>query len=152
MDRKGYRHALLVTNLLVEDTHSILEQANQLRIAWPDIELSLIHVITKIPTFYFQVPSIIDIQDKLYMDAKHKIAQLGHTLNIAEDHQWVMIGSLEKEVLLMADKLNVDLIITGDVEDDLLPPIFGGSVVNRLIHRARCNVLCLHEKQNPTLN
>ncbi len=152
MDRNGYRHALLVTNLLPEDEASIVEQANSIRQAYFNIKLSLIHVITKIPTFYFQVPSIIDIQDKMFDEAKIKIANLASKLNISQHDQWVMIGSLEKEVLIMADKLNVDLIITGDSDDELLPPFLGGGVVNRLIHHAHCNVLCVHESDRATLN
>ncbi len=146
MERLGYRHALLVTNLLPDNEDSIVQQALALRDAWPMIKLTLVHVITKIPTFYFQVPSIIDIQDKLCDEAKHKLVKLGERLAIAETDQWVVTGSLEKEILHLAEKLKIDLIITGDAEDDILPPLFGGSAVNRLIHRAKCNVLCLHEQ------
>lgn len=151
MKTNGYHHALLVVNLLPEGQSGIITQALELKEAWPQIKFSLINVITKIPTHYFQVPSIIDVQGKLFEEAHGKLVRLAMQLSIAQDDQHLVEGtSLEKEVLRKAEELDVDLIITGDSDGDFIPSIFGGSVINRLIHHAHRNVLCLHQENVQT--
>jgi hypothetical protein len=107
------RKVLLVTNsvsdLEVQQIRQALEDnANQ---ANRQINLCLVHVIPSLPTCYFNIPSMVQLAEQYYEEAKRYLTTIGEALDIPKKDQWLITGRLKSEVLRLAGKLRCDFIL-----------------------------------------
>lgn len=106
------KQVLIVTNAITD------EEVSQIRDAFTsdytpkmDIKLSLVHVIPRLPTCYFNIPSMGVLIEKYYDEAKHSLTEVGKHLNIAKKDQWLISGKIRTEVLRLANKLGSSFIL-----------------------------------------
>lgn len=110
MDKR--KQVLIVTNAITD------EEVLQIRKAFSseyapkmDIKLSLVHVIPRLPTCYFNIPSMGILIEKYYEEAKHSLSQVGKYLDIAKKDQWLISGKIRTEVLRLANRLGSSFIL-----------------------------------------
>ena len=106
------KQVLIVTNAITD------EEVMQIRTAFSakfapdaDIKLSLVHVIPRLPTCYFNIPSMGMLIEKYYDEAKHSLTAVGKHLSIAKNDQWLISGKIRTEVLRLANKLGSSFIL-----------------------------------------
>lgn len=110
MDNRN--QVLIVTNAITEEEVNQIKQAfNQEANAKIDIKLSLVHVIPRLPTCYFNIPSMGILIEKYYDEAKESLTQVGTELNVAKKDQWLISGKIRTEVLRLANKLGSSFIL-----------------------------------------
>lgn len=110
MDKR--KQVLIVTNAITE------EEVMQIRKAFSsdfaskdDVKLSLVHVIPRLPTCYFNIPSMGMLIEKYYDEAKQSLNQVGKHLNVSNKDQWLISGKIRTEVLRLANKLGSSFIL-----------------------------------------
>lgn len=110
MDRR--KQVLIVTNAITEDEVSQIKKAfsseNSQKV---EIKLSLVHVIPRLPTCYFNIPSMGVLIEKYYDEAKQSLTQVGKHLSVAKKDQWLISGKIRTEVLRLANKLGSSFIL-----------------------------------------
>lgn len=106
------KQVLIVTNAITD------EEVNQIKQAFSaestptvDIKLSLVHVIPRLPTCYFNIPSMGILIEKYYDEAKESLTKVGEHLNVAKKDQWLISGKIRTEVLRLANKLGSSFIL-----------------------------------------
>ncbi len=109
------KQVLIVTNAITD------EEVVQIRDAFykeqkdnknnADIKLTLVHVIPRLPTCYFNIPTMGTLVEKYYDEAKHSLSQVGKHLGIAKKDQWLISGIIRTEVLKLANKLGSSFIL-----------------------------------------
>ena len=75
------------------------------------IQLTLVHVIPRLPTCYFSIPAMGILVEKYYDEAKNTLAQVGKHLQVARKDQWLISGGVRTEVLRLATKLGSSFIL-----------------------------------------
>jgi hypothetical protein len=108
MDRK--KQVLIVTNAITDEEVVQIKNAFNSEHA-AEIQLSLVHVIPRLPTCYFNIPSMGVLIEKYYDEAKESLCQVGGHLGIAKKDQWLISGKIRTEVLRLANKLNSSFIL-----------------------------------------
>ncbi|TAK76282.1 MAG: hypothetical protein EPO11_04450 [Gammaproteobacteria bacterium] len=115
MDKR--KQVLIVTNAITDDEVLHIRQAfsaeNEQKL---DVKLNLVHVIPRLPTCYFNIPSMGVLIEKYYDEAKQTLVQVGRLLNIAHKDQWLISGKIRTEVLRLANKLNSHFILASAKE------------------------------------
>lgn len=106
------KQVLIVTNAITDD------EVLQIRKAFNsefenkmNIRLSLVHVIPRLPTCYFNIPSMGVLVEKYYDEAKQSLTQVGKHLGVAKKDQWLISGKTRTEVLRLANKLGSNFIL-----------------------------------------
>src|SRR3984885_7279085 len=106
------KQVLIVTNAITEDEvlqiRKAFGQEYDQKIA---IKLSLVHVIPRLPTCYFNIPSMGMLIEKYYDEAKQSLSQVGKHLSVAKKDQWLISGKTRTEVLRLANKLGSNFIL-----------------------------------------
>ena len=108
------KNVLLVTNSatheeIIQVKNAFLDAAQQgLR-----VRLSLVHVIPNLPTCYFNIPSMAQLAEQYYSEAKQCLTSAGEILSIAKRDQWLITGRIKTEVLRLANKLGTQFILAG---------------------------------------
>lgn len=108
------KQVLIVTNAMTDNEVLQIKQAfNAEREAasLKDIKLSLVHVIPRLPTCYFNIPSMGILIEKYYDEAKLSLSQVGKHLGVAKKDQWLISGKTRTEVLRLATKLGSNFIL-----------------------------------------
>lgn len=108
------KQVLIVTNAITEDEVSQIKKAFNSECTYNsniDIKLSLVHVIPRLPTCYFNIPSMGMLVEKYYDEAKDSLSQVGRHLNVAKKDQWLISGKIRTEVLRLATKLESSFIL-----------------------------------------
>ncbi len=106
------KNVLLVTNSATEDEilqvkEAFLDAAKKgLR-----IRLSLVHVIPNLPTCYFNIPSMAQLAEQYYTEAKQSLNTAGDKLGVAKKDQWLISGRVKTEVFRLANKLKTHFIL-----------------------------------------
>lgn len=136
---KMYNHILLATDLDAENANEVPQKARALADVF-GAKLSLLHVVESIPNYGFI--GISELENKLIEEAKEHLAILGKTIQVAEEDQWIVMGSAKREILAAAAELKVDLIIIGSHSGMHLSDILG-STTNVVLHHANCDVLTI---------
>lgn len=106
------KRVLLVTNAATEEEMSLVKDSfmkasNQ----GLKIRLSLVHVIPNLPTCYFNIPSMAQLAEQYYSEAKQCLISAGDNLGIAKKDQWLITGRIKTEVLRLANKLGSHFIL-----------------------------------------
>lgn len=109
MDKR--KQVLIVTNAITDEEVLQIRQAFSSEQAPMGIKLSLVHVIPRLPTCYFNIPSMGILIEKYYDEAKQTLAQVGKHLTIAKKDQWLISGKIRTEVLRLANKLESSFIL-----------------------------------------
>ena len=110
MDKQ--KQVLIVTNAITEEEVSQIHRAFKEKNAHEsDIKLSLVHVIPRLPTCYFNIPSMSVLVEKYYDDAKQSLNLVGRHLGISKKDQWLISGKTRTEVLKLANKLGSSFIL-----------------------------------------
>lgn len=106
------KNVLIVTNAITDEEVMQIRQAFDSKMASnTDIKLSLVHVIPRLPTCYFNIPSMGMLIEKYYDEAKHSLSEVGKHLGIAKKDQWLISGKIRTEVLRLANKLGTSFIL-----------------------------------------
>lgn len=110
MEKK--KQVLIVTNAITD------EEVLQIKKAFSgdnapqvEIQLNLVHVIPRLPTCYFNIPSMGLLIEKYYDEAKQSLHQVGKHLEVAKKDQWLISGKIRTEVLRLANKLGSSFIL-----------------------------------------
>ena len=110
MEKK--KQVLIVTNAITDNEVLQIRKAFSSQDAsQADIRLSLVHVIPRLPTCYFNIPSMGLLVEKYYDEAKQSLTQVGKHLGIAKKDQWLISGKIRTEVLRLANKLDSSFIL-----------------------------------------
>jgi len=107
------KKVLLVTNSVSDLEVQQIRQALQDNEATENkpIELFLVHVIPSLPTCYFNIPSMVQLAEQYYEEAKRYLTTIGEALDVVKKDQWLITGRLRSEVLRLAGKLRCDFIL-----------------------------------------
>jgi len=104
-------------------------------------ELILVHVVEPIPAYaYPGFSGFAEVEVSIKDQAKQELAELGGKLGVKEENQFLEFGSTKHEVLEVAKKENVDLIVSGSHGKHGLALLLG-STANAILHGAECDVL-----------
>ncbi len=110
MDKQ--KQVLIVTNAITdEEVNQIYQAFNEKNPENSNIKLSLVHVIPRLPTCYFNIPSMAVLVDKYYDEAKQSLSSVGKLLGISKKDQWLISGKTRTEVLRLANKLGSSFIL-----------------------------------------
>lgn len=110
MDKR--KQVLIVTNSIQEDEVAQIRKAFSSEFAPSSgIKLTLVHVIPRLPTCYFNIPSMGMLIEKYYDEAKLSLTAVGERLGIAKNDQWLISGKTRTEVLRLANKLGSNFIL-----------------------------------------
>jgi hypothetical protein len=83
MERK---HVLLVTNAVTDtEVLQIKDSLFASQTVPVSIKLSLVHVVSTLPTSYLNIPSMITLADRYYQEARDNLARVGDCLNISKN-------------------------------------------------------------------
>lgn len=106
------KQVLIVTNAITDEELVQIQKAFSAEYASQmDIKLSLVHVIPRLPTCYFNIPSMGMLIEKYYEEAKESLSQVGKHLGVAKKDQWLISGKIRTEVLRLANKLSSSFIL-----------------------------------------
>lgn len=110
MDKR--KQVLIVTNAITDEEVLQIKKAFSAEYAHQmDIKLSLVHVIPRLPTCYFNIPSMGMLVDKYYDEAKNSLTAVGKHLGVSIKDQWLISGKIRTEVLRLANKLGSSFIL-----------------------------------------
>ena len=139
----AYSHILLATDLSRENL-AVAERARDLARRY-QAKLSAIHVVEYSPLDYQAydlLPPDIELDQELVKKAQAELAKLGRQIGIANQDQYVAIGSTKIEILHTARSHGVDLIVLGSHGRRGLALLLG-STANAVLHAATCDVLAV---------
>lgn len=143
----SYQHILLA----VDFTDQCLEiglRAKDLSERY-QAKLSIVHVADNLPIIDAMdgqvLPFDIDLNHELMQLAKQRLTKIAGQLGIAENDQWLVIGSPKLEIVSLAKENNVDLIVVGSHGRHGLALLLG-STANGVLHHAECDVLAVRIK------
>lgn len=103
---------LLVTNSASEEEILLVKDAfTQAFDKGLRIKLSLVHVIPNLPTCYFNIPSMAQLAEQYYTEAKQCLSVASDMLGVAKKDQWLITGRIKTEVLRLACKLRTQFIL-----------------------------------------
>lgn len=105
------QQVLVVTNSMTDEEVLEIKQSFANNAAGKEIQLSLVHVIPRLPTCYFTMPSMSLLVERYYDEAKQSLSQVGKHLDVAEKDQWLISGKIRTEVLRLANKLGTSFIL-----------------------------------------
>ncbi|MBA3660756.1 MAG: hypothetical protein H0W64_03440 [Gammaproteobacteria bacterium] len=106
------KQVLIVTNAITDNEVLQIQKAfNSEEAQKAEIKLSLVHVIPRLPTCYFNIPSMGVLIEKYYDEAKQSLTTVGKHLTIAKTDQWLITGKIRTEVLRLANKLGSSFIL-----------------------------------------
>ncbi len=106
------KNVLLVTNSATEEEILLVKNAfmDAAKQGWR-IKLSLVHVIPSLPSCYFNIPSMAQLAEQYYTEAKNTLNNAAGELGIAKRDQWLITGRIKTEVLRLANKLGIQFVL-----------------------------------------
>jgi len=138
-----YKHILLAVDFYDQNQLVILK-AKQLA-EQNQAQLSLVHVVENMPVpdaSYGPMPFDADLAQEWLDASKRRLAKLGEELGVAEQRQWLEMGSAKLEIVRVAEENAVDLIVVGSHGRHGLALLLG-STANGVLHHAKCDVLAV---------
>ncbi len=141
-----YRRILVAIDCSDESAQVLSRAAGVL--SGNDGELQLIHVIEPLALAYgADVPmDVTDLQSGLMQQARETADTYASRYQIPADNVHVELGSIEKTILVQADKLHTDLIVVGSHTRSGLALLLG-STARGLVPGAHCDVLAVKVDQ-----
>jgi len=141
-----YSHILLAADF-TPTLDTVTRQAVELCQALK-ARLSLVHVVEFVQMDLsndFIQPQELEI-DREYMElARQRLQTLAETLGVDKPECFVRQGSTRREILQLAEEMNVDLIVIGSHGREGIQRLLG-STANAVLHGAPCDVLAVRIK------
>jgi universal stress protein A len=141
---RDYQHILLAVDYSEQGVY-VAEKARSLAYRY-QAKLSIIHVLDNIPMPDTNYGTVIPLdQDSSYdlLEAeKAKLMQLGDQLNVDLANRWMLWGVPKQEIIHIAEREQVDLIVVGSHGRHGLALLLG-STANGVLHYAKCDVLAI---------
>jgi universal stress protein A len=141
---KDYQHILLAVDFSEQGLY-VAGKARSLAYRY-QAKLSIIHVLDNIPMPDTNYGTVIPLdQDSSYdlLDAeKVKLMQLGDQLNVDLANRWMVWGIPRQEIIHIAERERVDLIVVGSHGRHGLALLLG-STANAVLHYATCDVMAI---------
>ena len=142
-----YRNILIAIDFSVHD-HQVTQKAKGLATQL-NASLHIIHVLDNIPMpdtpYGTVIPLDENTHDKLLEAEKGKLRRIGNQLGIALSQCWMVWGNPQEEIIQLAVKLQIDLIVVGSHGRHRLAVLMG-STAKDVLYRAQCDVLAIHLK------
>ncbi|MDD1623244.1 MAG: universal stress protein [Methylococcaceae bacterium] len=146
---RDYQHILLAVDYSEQGVY-VAEKARSLAYRY-QAKLSIIHVLDNIPMPDTNYGTVIPLdQDSSYdlLEAeKAKLMQLGDQLNVDLANRWMLWGVPKQEIIHIAEREQVDLIVVGSHGRHGLALLLG-STANGVLHYAKCDVLAIRLQDN----
>lgn len=120
---------------VIQRAHQMAQDSNA--------RLSVVHVIEHSPVVYageFSIPIDANLEQTIESSAREQLAQYCTPLNIQDEAQYVMTGTVKHEVIELAKQLNADLLVLGSHSHHGLDFLLG-SRANTLLHHTQCDTL-----------
>ncbi|MGZ5008491.1 MAG: universal stress protein [Methylobacter sp.] len=140
----AYRHILLAVDYS-EHGDRVARRAKDLAEKY-QAQLSIVHVLDNIPmpdTGYGTVISLNENSGYDLLEAeKTKLMLIGDRLGAAQANRWLIWGSPKQEIVLLAEREKVDLIVVGSHGRHGFSLLLG-STANSVLHYAGCDVMAV---------
>ncbi len=151
-DQDGvYRRVMLAVDL-TEESNFVARRAVALAAAC-EAELRIVHVIEPLSLAYGgDIPmDLSTVQEQIHDQARSHLAEFAATLNVPEEHQYLIFGRPESEIQRVAEAKGADVIVVGSHGRHGLALLLG-STANGVLHGANCDVLAVRvgEAQMPS--
>ena len=141
---RDYKHILLAIDYSEQGVY-VAGKARSLAYRY-QAKLSIIHVLDNIPMPDTNYGTLIPLdQDSSYdlLEAeKSKLIRLGEELNVDLANCWMLWGVPKQEIIHIADREKVDLIVVGSHGRHGLSLLLG-STANSVLHYAKCDVMAI---------
>ncbi|MCK5121374.1 MAG: universal stress protein, partial [Methylococcales bacterium] len=139
-----YKHILLAVDF-TEHGENVAKKAQELA-KDNQAQLSVVHVVDDLPivdaSYESIIPLDVGLTEQLIDMAEQRLIKMANKLAIAEDKQWLEIGSAPLEIVRIAEENDVDLIVVGSHGRHGLALLLG-STANGVLHHATCDVLAV---------
>lgn len=139
----SYRHVLFATDF-APDALVAARKAENIAKKY-QARLSVIHVVEYFPldpSAEMGIPVQFDMEQVLIDTARRHMTELLHKLEMSDVAHWIEIGATRSEILRVAEREQVDLIVLGSHGRHGLGLILG-STANSVLHHAQCDVLAV---------
>lgn len=140
----AYQHILLAVDFS-EHGDTVARRAKNLAEKY-QAKLSVIHVLDNIPmpdTGYGTViPLDKDSGYELLEAEKARLMQIGEQLGVAQPNRWMVWGAPKQEIVQLAEREQIDLIVVGSHGRHGLSLLLG-STANSVLHYAGCDVMAV---------
>lgn len=139
----SYKHILFATDL----SDNSKEAGKRARALADEnsATLDIVHVVEHFTSPFggeMPVPVNVTLEQTLEAEIRKMLLSHADALNISPEHQHLIIGSVKRSVLQLADDLKVDLIVVGTHGHRGLDILLGSSA-NAILHGAKCDVLAV---------
>jgi len=138
----AYQHILLAVDYS-EHEDRVARRAKDLAKKY-QAKLSIIHVLDNIPmpdTGYGTAISLTEDSGYELLEAeKARLMQIGDQLNIASANRWMIWGAPKQEIVRLAERESIDLIVVGSHGRHGLSLLLG-STANSVLNYAGCDVM-----------
>lgn len=126
------KKVLLVTNSATDEEIRLVKEAlAQASKKGVNIKLCLVHVIPNLPTCYFNIPSMAQLAEQYYTEAKQSLISAGEMLGVAKKDQWLITGRIKTEVLRLATKLRTQFILASSTSIQDLHKVVSSNKENK---------------------
>jgi universal stress protein A len=142
-----YQNILVATDLHSE-TLPVVDQAVELAKKY-GAKLSVVSVVPSVPYYMASgLSSIADIEDQLEAESRQRLDKAKAKLSKHMDgiDFYLEKGSARLEIVRLADKLEVDLIVIGSHGHRGVQRLLG-STSSAVLHRANCDVLVIRARR-----
>jgi universal stress protein A len=144
MNNGNYQHILLAVDFSEHGNHVARKAAHLAELF--RAKLSMIHVLDNIPmpdTAYGTTIALDEYSTNELLEAeKFKLKQIGDRLNVDPTRRWMVWGVPGQEIVRMAEREHIDLIVVGSHGRHGLALLLGSTASN-VLHHAGCDVLAM---------
>lgn len=141
---KRYQNILVATDL-TNESRIVADKAKAIADR-SGAKLSIVHVISYTPLLYgageFAVPLEGDIEATSQKQAQEALAKEAARLGIEPANQWLEKGNTPEGLIMLVDKLKIDLLVLGSHEHHGLGYLIG-SISNTIFHAMPCDILAV---------
>lgn len=141
---KCYQHILVATNL--NDESRVVADKAKLMADHCGARLSVVHVMDYKPLVYgageFMVPLEGEIEPTVKKNVQETLAKEGKRLGIEPPSQWLEEGNTPEGLIVLINKLQIDLLVLGSHEHHGLGYLMR-SVSNTIFHAMPCDILAV---------
>jgi len=142
-----YQHILLAT-ALAEDADVVAERAVKLA-QHMQAKLSIVHVIESAVMIYaggeYAIPADVKLQQSIMEHARAALQSLSERYRIESSQQHLIPGVAKTEIVRLANKQAVDLIVIGSHAHGAFDFLLG-STAHGVLNTAPCDVLAVRTK------
>lgn len=140
-----YNH-ILITLKYASSAERVIVKARELAQIY-QAKLSVIHVLDDIAmpdTTYGTCIPLDTVTEYVELEReKHRLLETAASMGVAQGNCWLVWGAPQQEVLRVAERQQVDLIVVGAHEQHGLGLLLG-STADSLLHHAQCDILAVH--------